>query len=100
MIRAGTLERLVGGSWRVAQPFNKAVHIVLHACERGVQLVFCSTIGTGTEMAGGTGLDAVATDLHVPEQSLAKLNGRLSVSHVKVQVRRQRNSAVLLHCEP
>ena len=42
--------------------------------EARADLVFSAVIGAGAEMTAPTGLDTIATNRHIPEQSLAQGN--------------------------
>ena len=45
----------------------------------GIELVLGAIVGPGFGMTTGAGLDAVAADLHVPEQGFAQGDGGLLV---------------------
>jgi hypothetical protein len=53
----------------------------------GIQLVDRPRIGAGTEVTRRTGLDAVASDLHVPEERLAQRSGHVAIPDVALEVR-------------
>ena len=46
----------------------------MHAVQAGVFLIDDPVVRSGMEVTGGAGLDAIAADLHLPEQSLAQRN--------------------------
>ena len=50
----------------------------------GIELVLGATVGPGLGMTTGAGLDAVAADLHVPEQGFAQGDGgRLILNEIR-----------------
>ena len=57
------------------------------------ELVLGAVVGTGVEVTGGTGLNAIATGLHIPEQRLAENDRRVLVAHEADEIDRLRHSA-------
>ena len=57
-------------------------------CAAGIHLVDRTRIGAGAEMTRRACLDAVAADLHVPEERLSQRNGGLPIPDVAAEIRR------------
>ena len=74
------MQREVRGAQPVVDPYvDGQVGIV---CPAGIGLVDGTRIGAGAEMARTAGLDAVAANLHVPEQGLTQSDGGAPISYI------------------